>query len=114
MSRVACHVSRVTCHMSRVIIIIIIFFFGHSGEAIQGRVCYQRGPPRLVLTTQCLFQPWSMFHVALFLLLSIVDGAVSQLMVELPRTVKAQNGVEFDLQSIENTMAILAEKMPAF
>ena len=34
------------------------------------------------------------FHMALF------DGVVSQLLVELPRTVKGQNGVEFYFQSI--------------
>ena len=46
MSRVTCHVSPVTCHMSRV-----RFFFGGgpSGEASQGKVCYQRGLPCLVL-----------------------------------------------------------------
>ena len=36
----------------------------------------------------------SPFHMAL------LDGAVSQLPVELPRTLKGQNGVEFDFQSI--------------
>ena len=55
MSHVMCHLSRVTCHMSRVacqvsqVIIILIFFFGQSGEAYRWRVCYQRGLPRLVL-----------------------------------------------------------------
>ena len=32
--------------------------------------------------------------------MALLDGAVSQLLVELPRTVKGQNGVEFDFQSI--------------
>ena len=52
MSHVMCHMSRVTCHMSRVRFIFIFyyyyFFVGHSGQASQGRVCYQRGLPRLV------------------------------------------------------------------
>ena len=39
-SGVTCHMSRVTCQMSRV---------RKSGEASHGRVCYQRGLPRLVL-----------------------------------------------------------------
>ena len=48
------------------------------------------------------------FYMALF------DGVVSQLLVELPRTVKDQNGVEFDFQSIKNTIALLAAKYIAF
>ena len=56
MSGVTCHVSHVTCHMSRVMCQIFLFFFfffffGQSGEASQGRVCYQRGLPRLVYST---------------------------------------------------------------
>ena len=47
-----CHVSHVTCHMSpshvMCHIFIYLFIFGQSGEASQGRVCYQRGLPRLV------------------------------------------------------------------
>ena len=34
------------------------------------------------------------FHMAL------LDGAVSQVLVELPKTVKGHTGVEFDFQSI--------------
>ena len=46
-----CHVSGVTCHMSHVTcqmsdVTCQIFFL--SGEDSQGRVCYQRGLPRLV------------------------------------------------------------------
>ena len=52
-SCVMCHVSRVTCHMSHVTRhvsqIKFFFFFGQSVEAQRGRVCYQRGLPRLVL-----------------------------------------------------------------
>ena len=50
MSRVTCHVSPVTCHMSHVTcqIFFIYLFFGQSGEASQGSVCYQRGLPRPV------------------------------------------------------------------
>ena len=44
MSRVTCHMSPVTCHMSHVR---LLFFFLQSGEASLGRVCYQRGLPRL-------------------------------------------------------------------
>ena len=51
-----CHVSRVTCHMSPVTCQKIFFTFflfkkknGQSGGASRGRVCYQRGLPRLVL-----------------------------------------------------------------
>jgi hypothetical protein len=61
-SRVTCHVSRVTCHMSRVTchvffffffnFFFFFFFFGKSGEAYRGRVCYQRGLPRLVFLDQ--------------------------------------------------------------
>ena len=40
MCHVSCHVSCVTCHVSRVTCHMSIFFFG--------RVCYQRGLPRLV------------------------------------------------------------------
>ena len=48
-SGVTCHVSHVTCHMSCVMCqIFILFFFLQSGEASQGRVCYQRGLPRPV------------------------------------------------------------------
>ena len=47
-SHVRCHVSGVRCHVSCVTCIIIIFF-GKSGGASRWRVCYQRGPPRLVL-----------------------------------------------------------------
>ena len=43
MSRVTmCH------HVTMCQIFCISFFFGQSGEASQGRVCYQRGLPRLV------------------------------------------------------------------
>ena len=41
-SLVTCHVSPVTCHMSHFCVC------GQSGEASQGRVCYQRGLLRLV------------------------------------------------------------------
>ena len=53
-SGVTCHVSHVTYHMSRVTCKMpdfFIFIFLQSGEASQGRVCYQRGLPRLVLDT---------------------------------------------------------------
>ena len=40
-SGVRCQVSGVTCHMS-------LFFFGQICEACRGRVCYQRGLPRLL------------------------------------------------------------------
>ena len=52
-----CHVSHVTCHMSNVII--IIFFFGQSGEAYWWSVCYQRGLPRLVL----VFSNLNLYHL---------------------------------------------------
>ena len=52
MSRVTCHVSHVTCHVSH----FFYFFFLQSGEASQGRVCYQRGLPRLV---SCLYQDYA-------------------------------------------------------
>ena len=48
--------SRVTCHVSD--IFYFLFIFGQSGEASQGRVCYQRGLPRLVFTVReknCFF-----------------------------------------------------------
>ena len=51
MSRVTCHVSYVTCHMSHV-----RFFSGQIGEASQGRVCYQRGLPRLVFNACAIKQ----------------------------------------------------------
>ena len=54
-SRVTCHVSHVTCHMSRVTCKKKqnkkTFFLWLSGGASRWRVCYQRGRPRLVLTT---------------------------------------------------------------
>jgi hypothetical protein len=43
------HMSRITCHVSHVF---FLFFFGQRGEAHRGRVCYQRGLPRLVLQQQ--------------------------------------------------------------
>ena len=46
--------------------------------------------------------------------MALFDGVVSHLLVELPRTVKDQNGVEFDFQSIKNTIALLAAKYIAF
>ena len=63
-SGVTCHVSPVTCHMSRV----RFYFFwggGQSGEASQGRVCYQRGLPRLVYYTSSLsvdYAHYTMLH----------------------------------------------------
>ena len=39
--------SHVMCHMS-------LFFFGQSGEAKRGRVCYQWGLPRLVFIVSAL------------------------------------------------------------
>ena len=54
-SNVTCHVSGVTCQLSHVtcqfffLFFFFFFFLGQSGEASQGRVCYQRGLPRLVL-----------------------------------------------------------------
>ena len=74
-SRVSCHLSHVTCHVSPVMCHLpcvtchlshkrkINFFYlkkkkktsfkkiGQCGGASQGRVCYQRGLPRLVLKT---------------------------------------------------------------
>ena len=61
MSRVTCHMSCVMCHLSRVRF--LIFFISLSGEASQGRVCYQRGLPRLVN----LFKLF-VFQLALFFL----------------------------------------------
>ena len=46
-SHVTCHLSPVTCHMSDSFIFIFILFL-QSGEASEGRDCYQRGLPRLV------------------------------------------------------------------
>ena len=48
MSGVTCRVSLVTCHVSHVTCPVSDFFL-QSGEASQGRVCYQWGLPRLVL-----------------------------------------------------------------
>ena len=49
MSCVTCHVSPVTCNLSHVTCHIFLLLFSlQSGEASQGRVCYQRGLPRLV------------------------------------------------------------------
>ena len=48
-SHVTCHMSRVTCHVSHVR---FFFVFWQSCEASQGRVCYQRSLPRLVLKVQ--------------------------------------------------------------
>ena len=50
---VMCHVSPVTCHLSPVTFFLFIFFLslkkiGQRGGASRGRVCYQRGLPRLV------------------------------------------------------------------
>ena len=55
MSRVACHVScvtcqvsGVTCHVSHVMSQVShVFFFVQNGGVSKGRVCYQRGLPRL-------------------------------------------------------------------
>ena len=65
MSGVTCHVSHVTCHMSHVkchmsdfFLVLLIFFFGQNREASQGRVCYQRGLPRLVLSLLYLIQKY--------------------------------------------------------
>ena len=59
MSNVTCHVSRFTCNMSRVTCHMSFFFlifssssFLQIGEVYRGRVCYQRGLPRLVFL-QC-------------------------------------------------------------
>ena len=60
-SHVKCHQSHVTCHVSHVrlllLYIYIFIFFGQSGEASQGRVCFQRGLPRLVLKLLHGMQP---------------------------------------------------------
>ena len=45
-SSVMCHLSNVTCHVSD--FFFFFSFFGQNGWAIQGRVCNQRGLPRLV------------------------------------------------------------------
>ena len=55
MSCVTCYMSHVTCHMSCVEYI-YIYFFGHSGEASQRRVCYQQGLPRLVFKLKHLLE----------------------------------------------------------
>ena len=62
MTHVTCHLSPVTCHMSHVFFSFI--FFGKSSEASQGRVCYQRGLPRLVSTNSalCLYT-WQTFYL---------------------------------------------------
>ena len=44
------------------------------------------------------------FHKAL------LNGAVSKLLVELPRTLKGQNGIEFDFQSISQHYSSLSRK----
>ena len=51
MSRVTCHMSRVTFHVSHVTFL-SSFFFGQSGEAYWGRVCFQWGLPCLVLDNE--------------------------------------------------------------
>ena len=48
MARVTCHVSCVTCHIILLLLLLIICL--QSGGASRGRVCYQRGLPRLVST----------------------------------------------------------------
>ena len=45
---ITCHMSRVMCHMSRFPFLTCHPFF-LSRKAIQWKVCYQRGRPRLVL-----------------------------------------------------------------
>ena len=75
-----CHVSGVTCHMSHVTyhlshityhvsdfnfyFFYLIFWGGQSGEASQGRVCYQR-LPRLVLhcTVYCTISVYRALHI---------------------------------------------------
>ena len=41
-----------------------------------------------------------LFRIKYHIYLVLLDGAVSQFMVEIPRTVNGQHGVEFDFQSI--------------
>ena len=43
-----------------------------------------------------------------------LDGVVSQLMVELPWTLKGQHGVEFDFQSIKQHFISLSRKNAGF
>ena len=60
-SCVTCHVSPVTCHVSPVTcqkkLQLLIFFLKKSlsGGASRGRVCYQRGVPRLVYAISITF-----------------------------------------------------------
>ena len=55
-----CHVSCVTCHVSNVT---CHFFFGQSGEAHRGRICYQWNLPSLVfLLNTILFQVLKYHH----------------------------------------------------
>ena len=46
----------------------------------------------------------------LFLMLQRLNRMLSQLLVELPMTLKGQNGVEFDFQSIQNHFSSLRRK----
>ena len=54
MTHVMCHMTHVTCHLLPVtcpmscVFLVFFCYFGISCEASQGRVCYQRGWPRLV------------------------------------------------------------------
>ena len=50
-SYVMCHMSRVMCHMTHYLIFKLQFFW-QSDRAIQRRVCYQRGVPRLFIEDQ--------------------------------------------------------------
>ena len=52
-SHVTCHMLHVTCHLSHVTCpvshVTFFSFYGQSGYAFWWSVCYQQGPPRLVL-----------------------------------------------------------------
>ena len=48
LSHVTFHISCVTCHVSCVNMFSAIYMFLHNAGASFGRVCYQRGLPRLV------------------------------------------------------------------
>ena len=82
MSRVTCHVSHVTCHMSHVTIFVL--FFGQSGEADRGRVCYQRGLPRLVFLSAAkeklfFYVIWFFVQYVMYEVLYAMWGAMATL-----------------------------------
>ena len=80
-SCVTCHVSRVTCQLSRVTFF-FCFFFGQSSAAYWGRVCYQRGLPRLVFTNSAIWaglvieSPCSYVCVSIIKVVIVVNGQI--------------------------------------